>query len=350
MKVKKSLYLWGGLGVLLLIISMVVSLSIGSAQLSFREVWSILLKQLPIVGDYLIPSWKVSSEQIILKVRLPRVILAILVGASLSIAGAGFQGVLRNPLADPYTLGVASGASVGAAFIILFGLQTALFGIWTIPITAFITGLISLFVVLRLANIEGQYNLETLILSGVVVSAFLSSFVSFMVSMSDKVVNEIIFWMMGSLSLQGWEFISILLPAFSIGFIALLAYSRSLNIFALGERQAAHLGVNVKRTRLIILIISTFVTAVAVSIVGTVGFVGLVVPHLVRLLVGPDYRVMLPLTAIYGGIFVLWADTLARTLLSPTEIPLGVVTAFLGAPFFAYLLRKNKAVDGGRSS
>lgn len=349
MKLRKKLYFWGGIGLILLILSVVFSLSIGSAKLSLNEVWGILVKQLPLLGDFVKSSWKVSAEQIILKVRLPRVILALLVGASLSIAGAGFQGVLRNPLADPYTLGVASGASVGAAFVILFGLQTVLLGIWTIPIAAFLTGLISLFVVLRLANIQGQYNLETLILSGVVVSAFLSSFVSFMVSMSDKVINEIVFWMMGSLSLQGWEFIQILLPSFIIAFIALAAYSRSLNIFALGERQAAHLGVRVRRTRLVILIISTFITAVAVSIVGTVGFVGLVVPHLIRLLVGPDYRILIPLSAIYGGVFVLWADTIARTLLSPTEIPLGVVTAFLGAPFFAYLLRKNKETKVGGS-
>lgn len=349
MKLRKSFYFWGGFGVFLLILSVIASLSIGSAQLSFSEVWGILLKQLPIVGNFVTRSWKGSAEQIILKVRLPRVILAILIGASLSIAGAGFQGVLRNPLADPYTLGVSSGASVGAALVITFGLQTKLLGVWTIPIAAFITGLISLLIVLRLANIQGQYNLETLILSGVVVSAFLSSFVSFMVSMSDKVINQIVFWMMGSLSLQGWEFIQILFPALILGFIALVAYSRTLNIFALGESQAANLGVNVKRTRLAILIISTFITAAAVSIVGTVGFVGLVVPHLIRLLVGPDYRVLIPLSAIYGGIFVLWADTIARTVLSPTEIPLGVVTAFLGAPFFAYLLRKNKQSKVGGS-
>ncbi|MDN6161715.1 MAG: iron ABC transporter permease [Atopostipes sp.] len=349
MKLKKKLYFWGGMGLFLLILSMVFSLSIGSAQLSLGEVWGILLKQLPIVGDFVTSSWKVSAEQIVLKVRLPRVILGILIGSSLSIAGAGFQGVLRNPLADPYTLGVASGASLGAAFVLLFGLQTVLLGVWTVPIAAFLTGLLSLFIVLRLANIQGQYNLETLILAGVVVSAFLNSFVSFIVSMSDQVMDEIIFWMMGSLSLQGWDFVQILLPGFLIALIALMAYSRSLNIFSLGERQAAHLGINVKKTRLIILIISTFITAVAVSIVGTVGFVGLVVPHLIRLLVGPDYRLLIPMSAIYGGIFVLWADTIARTILSPTEIPLGVVTAFLGAPFFAYLLRKNKQNKVGDS-
>lgn len=344
---KRRLIVWGGAGFVLLLLSIVVSLSLGSAKLPLSHVWGILINQVPIVGSWIDSNWAESTEQIILKVRLPRVFLAILVGACLSLAGAGFQGVLRNPLADPYTLGVASGSAVGAAFLILFGFHTILFGIWTIPLVAFVTGLISLLVVLRLANIHGKYRLETIILSGVVVSAFLGSLVSFMVSMSDQVVNEIVFWLMGSLALRGWSFTFILMPYLALGLVVLLSYGRTLNIFALGERQAAHLGVNIERTRLVVLVISTLITAAAVSVVGTIGFVGLVVPHLVRLLVGPDYRLLLPLTAIFGAIYVLWADTIARTLLSPTEIPLGVVTAFLGAPFFAYLLRKNKQMSGG---
>lgn len=344
---KRRLALWGGAGFVLLLLSVVVSLSLGSANLPLSHVWGIILHQLPFLEGIIDPNWAASSEQIILKVRLPRVILAILVGACLSLAGAGFQGVLRNPLADPYTLGVASGSAVGAAFIILFGFHTILFGTWTIPLVAFVTGLISLLIVLRLANVQGKYKLETIILSGVVVSAFLGAIVSFMVSMSDQVVNEIVFWLMGSLALRGWSFTFVLMPYLAIGLVVLLSYGRTLNLFALGERQAAHLGVNIKRTRLVVLIVSTLITAAAVSIVGTIGFVGLVVPHLVRLLVGPDYRLLLPLTVIFGAIYVLWADTIARTLLSPTEIPLGVVTAVLGAPFFAYLLRRNKQMSGG---
>ncbi|WP_239617749.1 FecCD family ABC transporter permease [Cohnella mopanensis] len=338
----RKILIWGGAGLALLLLSVVVSLSMGTASLPISQVWGILWHQLPFVGHWVTPDWPVSSEQIILKVRLPRILLAILIGACLSLAGAGFQGVLRNPLADPYTLGVASGSAVGAAFIILFGLQVALLGQWTISAVAFVTGMLSLFIVLRLAVINGKFQLETLILSGVVVQAFLGSMVSFMVSLSDKVINEIVFWLMGSLSLRGWSFTFMLVPYFLIGIAVLLSYGRTLNLFALGERQAEHLGVNVVRTRMIVLCVSTLITAAAVSVAGTIGFVGLVVPHLVRLMVGPDYRILLPVTAIFGGIYLLWADTLARMLLSPTEIPLGVVTAFLGAPFFAYLLRKNK--------
>lgn len=344
---KRRLAIWGGAGFVLLLLSVVISLSIGSANLPLSHVWGILLHQLPFLESIIDSNWAESTEQIILKVRLPRVILAILVGACLSLAGAGFQGVLRNPLADPYTLGVASGSAVGAAFLILFGFHTILFGNWTIPLVAFVTGLISLLVVLRLANVHGKFKLETIILSGVVVSAFLGSLVSFMVSMSDQVVNEIVFWLMGSLALRGWSFTFVLMPYLAIGIVVLLSYGRTLNLFALGERQAAHLGVNIKRTRLVVLVVSTLITAAAVSIVGTIGFVGLVVPHLVRLIVGPDYRLLLPLSVIFGAIYVLWADTIARTLLSPTEMPLGVVTAFFGAPFFAYLLRRNKYMSGG---
>lgn len=344
---KRRLAIWGGAGFVLLLLSVVISLSIGSANLPLSHVWGILLHQLPFLESIIDSNWAESTEQIILKVRLPRVILAILVGACLSLAGAGFQGVLRNPLADPYTLGVASGSAVGAAFLILFGFHTILFGNWTIPLVAFVTGLISLLVVLRLANVHGKFKIETIILSGVVVSAFLGSLVSFMVSMSDQVVNEIVFWLMGSLALRGWSFTFVLMPYLAIGIVVLLSYGHTLNLFALGERQAAHLGVNIKRTRLVVLVVSTLITAAAVSIVGTIGFVGLVVPHLVRLIVGPDYRLLLPLSVIFGAIYVLWADTIARTLLSPTEMPLGVVTAFFGAPFFAYLLRRNKHMSGG---
>jgi iron complex transport system permease protein len=226
--------------------------------------------------------------------------------------------------------------------LIYFGLQYAFFGQWTIPVVAFGTGVISLLLVLRLAQIDGKLKMETLILSGVIMQAFLGAMVSFMVSLSNKVINEVIFWLMGSLAMRGWIYTAVIAPYWLIGFLVLLGYTRSLNLFALGERQAAHLGVHVERTKLVVLVVATFITAAAVSVAGVIGFVGLIVPHLVRLLVGPDYRLIMPLSAIGGGIYVLWADTIARTLLSPTEIPLGVITAFLGAPFFAYLLHKHK--------
>jgi iron complex transport system permease protein len=344
---KSKLLLLGGVGIILLLLSIIISLSVGTAKLPILQIAGILMKHVPWIGEHIDANWPQSSEQIIMKVRFPRIVLGILVGASLSIAGAAFQGILRNPLADPGTLGVSSGASVGAAFLIYFGLQYAWLGQWSIPVVAFSTGLVSLFIVLRLAQIDGKLKMETLILSGVIMQAFFGAIVSFMVSLSDQVINEIIFWLMGSLAMRGWSYSAVIAPYWLIGFIILLGYARSLNLFALGERQAAHLGVNVERIKLFILVVATLITAAAVSVAGVIGFVGLIVPHLVRLLAGPDYRLILPLSAIGGGIYVLWADTIARTLLSPTEIPLGVITAFLGAPFFAFLLQKHKKMLRG---
>ncbi|CAG7633278.1 FecCD family ABC transporter permease [Paenibacillus allorhizosphaerae] len=339
---KRKLWIWGGASFALLLLSATAALSIGAVPIPLIHVWKIMLHPVPGLGDWIAADWNVSSEQIIWRVRLPRVALGMLVGAALGVAGAAFQGVLRNPLADPYTLGVSSGASVGAAFLILFGLQYALFGQWTVPIIAFITGMLSLGTVLLLARTDGKLRIETVILSGVVMQAFLGALVSLMVAMSKQVINEIIFWLMGSLALRGWSYSLVLLPYLAVGAAILLGYGRAMNLFALGEKQAAHLGVGVERTKLIVLLVSTLITAAAVSVSGVIAFVGLLIPHLLRLMVGPDYRLLLPLSLIGGAIYVLWADTIARTLLSPTELPLGIVTAFMGAPFFAYLLRRNK--------
>lgn len=343
----RKVWLWGGSGIVLLFVSATIALSLGSAKLPIADVWGVVLSRLPLVGRLFDGDWASSTVQIVLNIRLPRIVLALLSGACLALAGAGFQGVLRNPLAEPYTLGVASGAAVGAAFLMLNGLQVFLFGLWTVPVVAFISGMLSLILVLRLANVQGKFKLETIILSGVVVSAFLSSVVSFMVSMSDQTINEIVFWLMGSLAMRGWPFALVLFPYLVVGALILYGFGRTLNLFALGERQAAHLGVNVTRARLAVLIVSTLLAAAAVSVVGTVGFVGLVVPHLVRLMIGPDYRYLLPLSTLFGAVYMLLADTVARTLLAPTEIPLGVVTAFLGAPFFIWLLRRSKKVNRG---
>ncbi|WP_336785949.1 FecCD family ABC transporter permease [Paenibacillus sp. MMO-177] len=342
---KRKLAVYGGAALLLLAVSIVLSLSIGSSMIPFAEVWGILWHQLPWTDDAG-SRWSAGEIAIVTQVRLSRVLLGVLVGACLGLAGAGFQGVLRNPLADPYTLGVSSGSSVGAAFLILFGYQ-AMLGEWTIPVVAFITGTLTLLGVFFLARSRGVMQIETLILSGVIIQSFLGAFVSFMVSMSDEVINQILFWLMGSLAMKNWADVYIVLPCLVIGLPLLIAYGQALNLFVLGERHAAHLGIRVERTKLIVLIGSTLLTAAAVSVSGVIGFVGLVVPHLIRLMIGPDYRLLIPLSAIGGGIFVLWSDTLARIALAPKEIPLGVVTALLGAPFFAYLLyRRKKGQEG----
>ncbi|WP_058303210.1 FecCD family ABC transporter permease [Gorillibacterium timonense] len=342
---RKSWVYGGGFG-LLLLVSVVICLSVGSAHVPLAEVWGILLHRIPGIGPKLVSAPDPAFATIVADVRLPRVALAMLVGASLAVAGAGFQAVLRNPLADPYTLGVASGASAGAAFAILSGMRLAL-GMWSVPGAAFLMGLLTLLLVYTLAGRGGRRNIETLILAGVIVQAFFGAFVSLMISLSHGVVNEIVFWLMGSVALRGWEYSGLLLPLL-IGVLAILiAYSRQLNLFALGERHASHMGANVNRTKLIVLGASTLLTAGAVSVAGTIGFVGLVVPHLVRLLAGPDNRLLIPVSALAGASYVLWADTLARLALGNQEIPLGVVTALIGTPFFAYLLLKRKRTAEG---
>jgi iron complex transport system permease protein len=343
---KRKLLLYTGGALLLLFFSILVSLSLGSAHIPIGEVWRILLHKLPFMDKVIMVNWDAANEQIIMKVRFPRVVLAIVVGASLAVAGTGFQGILRNPLADPYTLGVSTGASVGAAIMIHFGLMQVM-GQWTVPLVAFVTGIITLVFVFYLSRIGGKMSMETLILAGVVVNAFLGSFVQFMVSLSNNVVNAILYWLMGSIAMKGWIYSEVLFPYLLLGFLVLLIYGRAMNLFALGERQAAHLGISVERTKIIVLVVSTLLTAAAVSVSGVIGFVGLVVPHVIRLLVGPDYRIIIPIATIGGGIYVLWADTIARVILSPRDIQLGIITAFIGAPFFAYLLRKQMIKQKG---
>lgn len=338
----RKLAFWSVLGVVLLVLCVSVSLSVGSANISLTDTWRVLLAQLPGIGSLVEQNWDESAEQILLHVRFPRIALALLVGAALALAGTGFQGVLRNPLAEPYTLGVASGSAVGALLMILLGVQFAWLGGWSLPIVSFATGMVTLWFVILLAKRDGKLHLETLILAGVVVQAFFGSIISFMISISQQSVNEMLFWLMGSLVLKDWSHVMVIAPYVLVGLALLMVFARELNLFSLGEQHAAHLGVHVERTKMSVLLISTLLTAAAVSVAGVIGFVGLVIPHILRLLVGPDYRLLIPLSALYGAIYVVAADTLSRTLLDPQVIPLGVITSILGAPFFAYLLVKSK--------
>ncbi|MCQ4086801.1 iron ABC transporter permease [Saccharibacillus sp. JS10] len=341
---------YGAIGILLLLISLILTLRIGSVDLSAGKIFSILMHHIPWIGQGFPQFWDSGEAQIVLKVRLPRIILAALVGAALAVAGAAFQGVLRNPLADPFTLGVSSGSSLGAALIIFFGLRTAWIGQWTLPLTAFVTGALTLILVLMLARDRGKLPIYGLLLAGVVMQSFLGAVVTFLSALSDRPVNEILFWTMGSLNLRGWSYSVILLPYVCIGGLILWSYAGAMNIFALGEKRAGQLGLHTERTKMIVLLVATLITAAAVSVSGVIGFVGLIVPHMLRLIVGSDYRLLIPLSALGGALFLMWADTLARALLGGVEIPLGVVTAFAGAPFFAWLLQRSKRGKGGGSS
>ncbi|QKG83509.1 iron ABC transporter permease [Kroppenstedtia pulmonis] len=331
---------WSSLLVAILFISTGSAITMGAAKVGFWEVWQVLGYH--ILGS-LVPEPDPAAMAIVWQIRLPRVILAVLVGASLAGAGVVFQGLLRNPLADPYVLGVSSGAALGAAVAIFTGWGSFLLKGWTVPAWAFVTACVALFAVLRLARIGPMVRVESLILSGVVVQAFFGAILTYMIAtVSAQEMQRIQFWLMGSLALREWEQTLAIFPFLFAGLAVIWLFSRSLNLFALGEESAGHLGVAVHRTRLLLLLTATLMTAAAVSVSGTIGFVGLVIPHVMRMLCGSDHRVLIPVSALAGSVFLVWADTLARTVLDPRELPIGVITAFVGAPFFAWLLKRKR--------
>lgn len=285
-------------------------------------------------------------SSIVLNIRLPRVILAGLVGASLAIAGAAFQGLLRNPLADPYTLGVSSGASVGAVLTLFFQLSIPLIGSFTLPLLSILFSWATIFLVLAFARkIERSMRVETIILTGIIFSSFLGAFISLMIALTGDELRQIIGWLLGSVSMRGWEYIRIILPFFVLGSIILIFNAKELNAMSFGEERAHHLGVNVQKRKLIILTAGSILTGAAVAVSGTIGFVGLVIPHLSRLLWGPDHRHLLPLSILTGSGFLILADLISRTIISPTELPIGVITALIGAPVFALILLQRKRME-----
>ncbi|TFB21839.1 iron ABC transporter permease [Filobacillus milosensis] len=322
--------------------SMSLSVTLGAANISWQLVWQIIFSKIPGLNLFNQASWSASTETIVWDIRLPRVLLGAVVGAALALAGAIYQGVLRNPLADPFILGVSSGASFGAALVFVFGWQVFWLGQFTLPAVAFLFGFLSLLIVYFLSRVNNKVRLETIILAGVVVQSFVGACLSLVLALSNEQLQTIVFWMMGSLALTDWSYNQIIFPIIlSISVISTF-FIKELNMLGLGEEAAHHSGVSVQRTRFILLILASIITGAAVSVSGAIGFVGLVVPHIIRLMFGADYRVVLPLSIIGGAIFLVGADAFARTILAPREIPLGVVTAFLGAPFFGYLLRRAK--------
>jgi iron complex transport system permease protein len=339
---QNKLVLWLPIFFIILVLTVTYSVSVGSAEISAKTVFLILLSKLPFVGEWIEPTWKSTVETIVWDIRMPRIILALLVGAALSLAGAIYQGVLRNPLADPFILGVSSGSALGAALVMLFGFELVFLGQWTLPFVAFLSGLITLLIVHLLAKVNRRLQMETLILAGVVIQAFLSSIISFIMAIADEKLQTIMYWMMGSLALTDWSYNGVIFPLVFISSVMVLFLARELNMLALGEETAYYSGVPVQKIRVVLLITASLLTGASVSVSGTIGFVGLVIPHLIRLMFGADYRIILPLSMVGGAIFLIGADTIARTILEPREIPIGVITAILGAPFFGYLLRKKK--------
>jgi iron complex transport system permease protein len=294
-----------------------------------------------LLGSVFISPGELLSSEILWQIRLPRVVLAALIGLLLSIAGVILQGILRNPLADPYILGISAGGAVGAAISMALGAQFVVLGMSSVPASAFIFSLIAVFVVYKLSQVAGRTTPETLILSGVALSAFCAAILSLIIIITGS-LQSIYFWLLGSLSSASWQNVITVLPYALVGMGVAYFFSKELNALLLGEEMAMTLGIDVENTRLILIGAASLMAAAAVSVSGLIGFVGLVVPHWIRLVVGPNHRLLIPISALSGMLLMVVADTLSRTVLSPLEIPIGIIMALVGAPFFLYLLRRRR--------
>jgi iron complex transport system permease protein len=271
--------------------------------------------------------------------RMPRIVLSVLVGAALSVCGAAYQSVFRNPLTDPYVLGISSGASLGAAIAILLGLEAYLLGVGA---CALVSGLLTILVIYRIASIGNRMHTTTLLLTGVCITFLMSALISFLMVLRQDKMDSIIFWTMGSFASASWTDVAIVAPVVAVGIGVVLYHCRDLNLLLAGSETAKSLGVEVERVKKVLLLATTLMVAFCVSTCGVIGFVGLVVPHCIRLVSGPDNRRIVPYAIVVGALFLLLCDTMARTLLMPAELPVGSLTALVGAPLFIYLLYKNK--------
>jgi iron complex transport system permease protein len=324
-----------GFGVAALVVALVLGVGVGSVGIDPADTIAILAHRF--LGLDIPQTWSAATETIVVELRLPRVLTSMLVGCGLAVAGATFQGLLRNPLADPYVLGTASGAALGAAIAVLIPVRFVILEFGLIQGLAFIGALVSITAVYKLSRSSGLAPLTSLLLTGYAVGSLLAAGLAMAMYLSGAALRQIFTYLLGSFDAATWPRFLATLPIIVVASIAIMLRARSLNGLLLGEQAAAHLGVDVRRERRILLALASLVTAAAVAISGLIGFVGLVVPHVVRLLVGPSARLVLPLSAIGGAALLAYADILARLA---GGIPVGVVTAILGAPFFLLILRR----------
>jgi len=311
-----------------LVVVIIFSLVLGTADVTFKHVIGIITGTM---------SQEDSMRMIIFRVRLPRILLAGLVGFALSLGGVTFQAILRNPLADPFILGVSSGSAFGAVLAITFGLSFSL----GVPVMSFIGALLTIYLVMTLGSRKMGMESSTILLTGVIINAFFTAIIMFFISVSaDDRLHTMLFWLYGDLSQSRYTQLMVIAPFILLAAILLYSFARDLNIITTGDEIASQLGVDVDRTKKIGLITISLLMGLVVAFSGLIGFVGLIVPHLARMAFRSDHRMLIPVASIGGAIFLIVADTLARTILSPSELPVGVITAFLGAPFFLILLRK----------
>ena len=332
--------LWACSAVAFLVVSLVIGVLVGPIHLGVGDVFESAAARLHIPGFS--TSLSPTDEAILWQIRVPRVVLAALVGAMLAVAGATYQGVFRNPLADPYLLGVAAGAGLGATIAIAY-LPQGLRGQRLLPLAAFVGGAVAVMLTYAVGrSARRERDAATLVLAGVTVTAFFTAWQTFVQQQNSETLQEVYSWILGNIPSTGWSDVFIVLPYIGVAVVVILAMRRVVDVLNLGDDEAASLGVDVRRVRLALVVAATLGTAAAVAVTGLIGFVGIIVPHTIRLLTGVGYRALLPLSVIVGAGFLVLADVVARTALSPAEIPLGVVTAFFGAPFFALVLRTTR--------
>jgi len=315
---------------LLLAAGFLTSLLAGPVETSVKDLWNFLFHH------------DTAFTTIFRDLRLVRALLAFLVGASLALSGAILQGYFENPMADPFVVGVSSGASLGAVLCISLGINVSFFGFSSQSLAAFISGFAIVSLVYLLSQKKGVFKVETLLLTGIAAGALASAFTSFLLFLGTDSFTQAVFWLLGSLEMADWNQVWTIAPYFLLGLGAAQWLAKDMNLLVLGDEVAQSLGCAVVRVRRIFLFLATLLAALSVSVSGIVGFVGLVVPHWVRLLIGPDHRRLFPFSALAGGTFLVFADLLARTLIFPTELPIGIITAAVGAPFFIFLLNKRK--------
>ncbi len=311
----------------------------GSSSISFLQVLNMLISEIPLLGK-LIPSqeWPVSHYVILFQIRLPRIFLNALVGVALSIAGVTYQGLFKNPMADPYVIGVSSGAGLGATIAMVFGSTFSLPLISSVPFMALIGAMSSLALVYSIARKRHYLDTSTLLLAGIAVSSCLSAITSLIMTIASSDFRRIFFWLLGGFATSDWKDVRALFPYILIGFILLYIFAREMNALLLGEESASTLGIEVEKLKFFMLFTASSVTAIAVCVSGTIGFVGLIIPHIARLIVGPDHRILFPASALMGSAFLILSDTIARLL----GFPVGIITALAGGPFFIYLLKRKK--------
>jgi iron complex transport system permease protein len=317
-----------------LFLTLFFALMVGPVNIPPLTIFQILFNISP-------ASWPPGYATIVIDIRLPRILLGALVGSALAVAGTTMQAIFRNPMASPYILGISSGAAFGAALAFVLGLNILL-GISAVTLLAFLFTLLTTYLVYTIAKGGERTSVETLLLTGIAVGSFFSALVSLLMYISGEKLSTIWFWLMGGLWASDWNKLLFITPMIIFGIVALSLVSRHLNLLLMGEETALNLGLEVETFKKIIIILASLITAAAVSVCGIIGFIGLIIPHMMRILVGPDHRILLPSSCLVGAIFLVWVDTLARTIIAPVELPVGIITALFGAPFFLYLLRKRK--------